>query len=282
MINLIPQSELVLNPDGSVYHLNLLPHEIGETIFLVGDPDRVSEVSKNFDKVSVKKQKREFITHTGNIGSNSVSVISTGIGTDNIDIVLNELDALINIDLKNRQVNSQLKSLNLIRIGTSGALQEEIEVDSMLVSSYGLGLDGLLWYYDIEPDEHLNIDFNLPHIKPYIIKSSPTLLKKFNNESLTGITATCSGFYGPQGRQLRAKTNTGGLVKTLNQLRINGKKITNFEMETSAILALAKAFGFNAISINAIVANRITNKFSSNPHATINKTILYTLQSLFG
>jgi uridine phosphorylase len=281
MINLIPETELVLNPDGSVYHLNLLPEDIGQTIFLVGDQERVPEVSKHFDRIEVKKNKREFFTHTGYIGQNKVSVISTGIGTDNIDIVLNELDALLNINLKTREVNPQPTSINLIRIGTSGALQENIPVDSILVSAQGLGLDGLLWYYDMQPDENIDFEFgnNLP--KPYLVNASFVLLNKFNQDSIKGITATCSGFYGPQGRTLRAKNNTLNLINKLKALNINGKKVTNFEMETSAILALSKLFGFNAIAINAIIANRITHQFSKNLKNTIEKTITYTLNSVF-
>ncbi len=281
MINLIPETELVLNPDGSVYHLNLLPEDIGQTIFLVGDQDRVPEVSKHFDRIEVEKHKREFFTHTGFIGQNKVSVISTGIGTDNIDIVLNELDALVNINLKTREINAQPTTINLIRIGTSGALQGNIPVDSILVSTHGLGLDGLLWYYDVQPDLALDFNFgnNLP--KPYLVNASAVLLNKFNQESIKGITATCSGFYGPQGRTLRAKNNTSNLINHLNALNINGKKVTNFEMETSAILALSKLFGFNAIAVNAIVANRISHQFSKNPKNTIEKTIAYTLNSVF-
>lgn len=282
MVDIIPESELVLNADGSVYHLNLLPHEIGDTVLLVGDPDRVPEVSRYFDKIEFKKQKREFITHTGYVGSNKVSVISTGIGTDNIDIVLNELDALCNINLQTREVNKKHHSLNLIRIGTSGALQPDIEVDSIVISSHGLGLDGLLWYYQIEPDLTIELDLGLPHVKPYLLKSDDALLARFNQQSVKGITVTCSGFYAPQGRQLRAPIKTKHLVQTLKNTQINGMQITNFEMETAAILALSKLFGFKAIAVNAIVANRITNIFSKKSHQTIDKTIRYTLESIFG
>lgn len=278
----IPDSELILNADGSLYHLNLLPQDIGRTIFLVGDQDRVPEVSKHFDTIDIKKGKREFITHTGTIGSNKISVISTGIGTDNIDIVLNELDALVNINLKTREVIAEKTQLNLIRIGTSGALQADIPVDSIIVSESAIGLDGLLWYYNLLPDLDLNIDLNLPHIKPYFINACQELVNKFDAKSIKGITATCSGFYGPQGRQLRAQNKAQHLVQTLNNLTINHKKITNFEMETAAIFALSKLFGFKATAVNAIVANRITNKFSINPKQTIEKTIQYTLQSILG
>ncbi|MDP3928512.1 MAG: nucleoside phosphorylase [Bacteroidota bacterium] len=283
MINKIPATELILNGDGSVYHLNLLPEDLGETVLLVGDPDRVSEVSKHFDSIQIKKQKREFITHTGTLGSNKISVISTGIGTDNIDIVLNELDALVNVDLATREIKSGKRDLNLIRIGTSGALQEDIPVDSILVSTHGLGLDHLLWYYQIEPDAdvaHLGKELGLDFLKPYFYQSHPDLLAQFDHRSLKGITATCCGFYAPQGRKLRANTQSGNLISSLQNLQLPQGKVTNFEMETAAILGLSKVFGFKAIAVNAIVANRITHQFSKNPADTIEKTILYTLDSL--
>jgi uridine phosphorylase len=283
MINKIPATELILNGDGSVYHLNLLPEDLGETVLLVGDPDRVSEVSKHFDSIQIKKQKREFITHTGTLGSNKISVISTGIGTDNIDIVLNELDALVNVDLASREIKSGKRDLNLIRIGTSGALQEDIPVDSILVSTHGLGLDHLLWYYDIAPDAdvaHIGKELGLDFLKPYFYQSHPDLLAQFDHRSLKGITATCCGFYAPQGRKLRANTHSGDLISSIQNLQLPQGKVTNFEMETAAILGLSKVFGFKAIAVNAIVANRITHQFSKNPADTIEKTILYTLDSL--
>ncbi|MDZ4668687.1 MAG: nucleoside phosphorylase [bacterium] len=279
----IPSSELILNPDGSIYHLNLLPEELAQTVILVGDPERVPTVSKYFDSIEIKKQKREFITHTGRLGSNRISVISTGIGTDNIDIVLNELDVLVNVDMATREVKSGKRDLNLIRVGTSGALQADISVDSMLVSTYGLGLDHLLWYYDVAPDldlSELREELGLDFLKPYLFQSSGALLSKFDARSLKGITATCSGFYAPQGRYLRAGIHSRDLVSKLSNLRIQGMRVTNFEMETAAILGLSKLFGFNAIAINAIVANRITHEFSKDTHAIIEKTIAYTLASL--
>ncbi|MCG9880877.1 MAG: nucleoside phosphorylase [Bacteroidia bacterium] len=283
MSDKIQESELILNADGSVYHLNLLPEDLGETVLLVGDPDRVPEVSKHFDRLEISKQKREFITHTGYLGSNRISVISTGIGTDNIDIVLNELDALVNVNLQTREIKSGKRELNLIRVGTSGALQAEIPVDSILVSSHGLGLDHLPWYYEVEPDfsvSNFGEAIGLNFLKPYLYKSDESLLNQFDARSIKGITATCSGFYAPQGRKLRANNRSEKLIETLQKLELPMGKVTNFEMETAAILALSKLFGFKAIAVNAIVANRITHKFSSEPHKTIEKTILYTLESL--
>jgi uridine phosphorylase len=280
----IPSSELILNPDGSVYHLHLLPQDLAPTVLLVGDPERVSQVSDHFDVVEIKKQKREFITHTGRIGSDRISVISTGIGTDNIDIVLNELDVLVNVNMETREVKSGKRDLNLIRIGTSGALQSDIPVDSILTSTHGLGLDHLLWYYDVEPDAdviELKNELGLDFLKPYLFNASASLLAKFDARSIKGITATCSGFYAPQGRFLRAGIRSKDLVGKLSQLRIAGNRDTNFEMETAAILGLSKLFGFEAIAVNAIVANRITQEFSSDPHKVIEETIKYTLDSLF-
>jgi uridine phosphorylase len=279
----IPSSELILNTDGSVYHLNILPEDLADTVLLVGDPERVPEVSKYFDKIEIKKQKREFITHTGFIGSKRFSVISTGIGTDNIDIVLNELDILSHVNMATREIKSEKRDLNLVRIGTSGALQADIEVDSILVSTHGLGLDHLIWYYDVEPDfdvSYLQKDLGLDFLKPYLFNASQSLLSKFDERSIKGITATCSGFYGPQGRMLRAGIKSLDLVQNLSNARINGLRVTNFEMETAAILGLSKLFGFQAIAVNAIVANRINHNFSTKAHQTIDQTIQYTLEAL--
>ncbi len=279
----IPESELILNPDGSVYHLNLLPGEIADTIILVGDPERVPQVSKHFDQLEMQKHKREFVTHTGRIGSKRISVISTGIGTDNIDIVLNELDILSNVNMATREIKSQNRDLFLVRIGTSGSLQEDIEVDSILVSTHGLGLDNLLWYYQVEHDaniSYLAAELGLDFVKPYLFKASEELLNKFDARSIKGITATCSGFYGPQGRQLRKTITAPDLVARLGKIRLDGNRVTNFEMETAAILGLSKLFGFKAIAVNAIVANRANHTFSKNGLQTIEKTIAYTLESL--
>jgi uridine phosphorylase len=280
----IAESELILNADGSVYHLHLLPEDIGDTIILVGDQERVPEVSKHFDQIFLKKQHREFITHTGRIGSNRISVISTGIGTDTIDIVLNELDQLCNIDLQTRALKSSKQDLNLIRVGTSGALQADIAVDSILLSTHGLGLDGLLWYYQHSPKfelGNLQEQLGIPFVKPYIFEANSELLAKFDNRSLRGITATCQGFYAPQGRSLRKQIVEPNLPQKLSEIRINNQRITNFEMETAAILGLSEIFGFKAISVNAILANRINHTFSLNPNKIIENAIVYTLDSIF-
>ena len=279
----IPSSELILNADGSVYHLHLLPEDLADTVILVGDPERVPQVSKHFDRIELVKQKREFITHTGYIGNERLTVLSTGIGTDNIDIVLNELDILSHVNMLTREVKSEKRDLKLIRVGTSGALQADIEVDSILVSTHGLGLDHLTWYYEVEPDKdviYLKDELGLDFLKPYLFNANADLLAKFDQQSMKGITATCSGFYAPQGRYLRAGIKSMALVERLSAIRIDGLRVTNFEMETAAILGLSKLFGFKAIAVNAIVANRITHQFSSNGQATIDKTIQYTLETL--
>jgi uridine phosphorylase len=283
----IPESELILNDDGSVYHLHLLPDDIAETVIFVGDPERVPHVSQHFDTVEVKKQKREFITHTGRIGNKHFSVISTGIGTDNIDIVMNELDALVNIDLKTREVKSQLTSLRIIRIGTSGALHTDIPVDSVIISSHGLGLDALMQYYtgtdDAETEALLDaIDdqLDLLFVNPYLCKADESLLKHFCSKYAAGITATCCGFYAPQGRMLRTAAQYPNLIERLQSVNINNQRITNFEMETAGIYALAAMMGHKALSVNTILANRASQQFSSNPSKTVERVITEVLEML--
>ncbi len=280
----IEESELILNADGSVYHLHLKPEDLGELVILVGDPDRVEQVSVHFDSIDTKKQKREFITHTGRIGNKRLSVISTGIGTDNIDIVLNELDTLVNIDLENRIVKANQVSLPIIRIGTSGSLQPDIKVDDILLSSYGLGLDSLMLYYEYESDlqtsnmlNEISSQLNLANIRPYLFKAPGRLSDFFNDEVKHGITATCCGFYGPQGRVLRSGARFNDLIARLNQLKAGATRITNFEMETAAIYGMASILGHRALSVNAILANRIEHRFSSNGLATIDKAIKMVL-----
>jgi len=285
MSTIIPESELVLNNDGSIYHLHLLPEELAETIILVGDQNRVAEVSKHFDKIEVKKSKREFITHTGYIGSKRISVVSTGIGTDNIDIVLNELDALANINLKTREVNAVPISLALIRIGTSGSLQNELNVDDTLISSYGLGLDSLMQFYDYEENDEISNMLNtideqleLLFVNPYLFKAPGELFSQFGKYFNSGITATCCGFYAPQGRMLRAEAKYEDLIKRLSNIEVNGLRITNFEMETAAIYGMATLLGHQAVSVNAILANRINHTFSQNPDLVIENTIKKVLE----
>jgi uridine phosphorylase len=280
-------SELILNPDGSIYHLHLLPEQLADTVILVGDPDRVPMVSARFDTIEHRVQKREFVTHTGRIGRRRFSVVSTGIGTDNIDIVLNELDAVANIDLKNRKVKDQLTSLRLIRIGTSGSIRKEIPVDSFLASTHGLGLDGLLHFYQKPKTSALlsalkrqmQPQWDFP-IKPYLSQCSKSLLRKLGTGMHQGITATNSGFYAPQGRSLRIPAKAQNYVDLLAEFEYKDLKITNLEMETAGIYALAQLMGHEAISLNAILANRASGTFSSEPNKVVERLIEHTLSQL--
>ncbi len=285
----IPESELILNSDNSVYHLNLLPHEISDTIINVGDPDRVSMVSRFFDKVEVRKQKREFVTHTGTYKGKRITVLSTGIGTDNIDIVYNELDALVNIDLAARVIKKELKSLNLIRIGTSGSLQADIPVDGFVFSQFGMGLDGLLNFYKLDNDKeeaeiveafrkHYPNEGILP--QSYIARCSGKLETALSEGMYKGITASCSGFYAPQGRVLRYELARQDFIPTLHSFKHKSQRITNFEMETGAMYGLAKILGHHCCSINAIVANRITNEHTHKGDETMNELIEIVLDRL--
>ena len=277
---IIKETELILNNDGSIYHLKLRPENISDNIILVGDPERVNVISDYFSKIECKVQNREFISNTGIYNGKRITVISTGIGTDNIDIVMNELDALVNIDFYTREIKNKKTSLNVIRLGTSGSLQKDIPVDSYVVSEYGLGLDGLLNFYKHNNagfDEKMteafikNTQWNQNHAKPYIVKASDKLLEKMGTISLKGITATASGFYGPQGRLLRIESSDILLNDKLSTFEYNGKRITNFEMETSAIYGLGSILGHQAITICTIIANRVTNKFSKDYKRAINK-----------
>lgn len=279
----IAESELILNPDGSIYHLHLLPEDLSSTIILVGDPDRVERVSRHFDTVQLRKQKREFVTHTGTLKGERLTVISTGIGTDNIDIVLNELDALVNIDLKLRQPKPQQSSLRLIRIGTSGALQPDIPVDAFVVSEYGLGLDNLMLYYQFEsqwPDGLLEFCRQLQLPSPaYASRCSANILSVMPEMWTRGITVTAPGFYGPQGRRLRAAPHHPNMLDELR--RYQGQpRITNFEMETAAIYALGSLLGHQCLSVNVIIANRATGQFSANPSKAVDNLIEAVLEVL--
>lgn len=281
----LQESELILNPDGSIYHLNILPEDIAETIFLVGDPDRVEEVSRYFDKIEIKKQKREFVTHTGYVGNKRLTCISTGIGTDNIDIVLTEIDALVNMDLNTRQTKEKLTALNFIRIGTCGSLQHDIPVDTFLASEYGVGLDGLLGFYNFEVSEEdqqflepiIPIVRNLG-VHPIIVKASDTLLNTVAKEIRKGVTLTNCGFYGPQGRTVRIAPKDKKYIDELSAITLLGnRKLTNMEMETSAIYGMSKLLGHHALSLNAILANRVDGTFSKDPHGATDKLIRYVL-----
>lgn len=283
----IAESELVLNQDGSIYHLNLLPENIAETIILVGDQGRVEKVSKHFDVIEFSTQKREFITHTGRIGSKRLTVLSTGIGTDNIDIVLNELDALVNIDLQKRKPKEETKSLNLIRLGTSGSLQEDLPVDSYLLSTHGIGFDGVFNYYEksaeIEDTEltdafMLQTDWKSTFPRPYIVEGSESLFNLLKDGTEHGMTATANGFYGPQGRQLRLKPTISDLNERLSKFSYNGQRITNFEMETSALFGIGKALGHECATVCAIIANRYRKEYSKNHDLTIEQLISFVVE----
>jgi uridine phosphorylase len=286
----IQPSELILTPEGKIYHLDLAPSQLAPTIITVGDPGRVEMVSKYFDTVETTAQHREFKTHTGIYKGKRISVISTGIGPDNIDIVFNELDALVNIDFEKRQVNRKLTSLDIIRIGTSGGLTPEIEVDSFVVSALGIGLDNVMHYYD-KTDKIFNRDFaqsfidhtqwNPDNSVPYAVEADKGLLKKLTSgKTIQGITITNVGFYGPQGRVLRAKLKDENLNEKLTSFRYKRKKITNLEMETATMYGMAKLLGHRAVSMNAIVANRASGSFSENASKTIDALIQYTLEKI--
>ncbi|WP_040281970.1 nucleoside phosphorylase [Psychroserpens damuponensis] len=285
----IKASELILNPDGSVYHLNLRPEHLASTIITVGDPDRVSSVTKHFDSVEFKTHKREFHTQTGTYKGKKITVISTGIGTDNIDIVFNELDALVNIDLEKREIKPDLTSLDIIRIGTSGSIQKEIPINSFLISEYAAGFDSLLHFYDSEHVQYFKISEALKtqthwfdkKSDPYVVKCSDRLLEKLTSDkTVTGFTATNVGFYGPQGRILRLPIQDNDLNDKLANFDFDGKSITNLEMETAGIYGISNLLGHNALSMNAIIANRATGEFSETPKELVNELIKYTLDKI--
>lgn len=285
----IKNSELILNPDGSIYHLHLKPSDISDTIIFVGDQERVGEVTKHFDSIDFEVQSREFKTQTGTYKGKRLSVISTGIGPDNVDIVLNELDALVNIDFETREIKATKTSLLIVRIGTSGALQPDIDIDSFVLSAYGMDINGMLQSYKIDTIKHPDIEAAfVAHTqwspqKPYpvIIQNSTHLEAKLKSEqTINGLTATCGGFYGPQGRVLRLELQDDSLNHKMDSFEYNGLRVTNFEMETSAIYGLSKLLGHEACSMNAILANRALGTFSKNPQATIEKLIIYTLNKL--
>jgi uridine phosphorylase len=285
----IAESELIINNRGAIYHINLRPEELANTIITVGDPDRVKEVSKHFDSIEVQQSHREFVSHTGYIGKKRITVISTGIGPDNIDIVLNELDALVNIDFTTRTIKPQLTPLTIIRVGTSGALQADIPVDSFVVSSHGLGIDNLLNYYRHNNNDeeqqiiqqfvaHTQLDSNFS--MPYITSASASVLKNFVSGFHHGITVTCPGFYGPQGRVLRLGLTHPSLIDRLTAFNFGNYRITNFEMETSAIYGLGKLLGHHCLSISAIVANRVKKEFSKDGAAAVENLIQKTLETI--
>ncbi len=279
----LPESELIINPDGSIYHLHLRPEQLADIVITVGDPDRVPMVSKYFDRVDEKVQKREFITHTGELKGHRISVISTGIGTDNCDIVLQELDALVNIDFRSRMPKPEHKPLTLIRIGTTGGLQHDGDVDSFVASSYGVGLDGLMHFYPFvnsanehmvyhELMEYTRHRLNFP-IRPYIAGADEDLINNLARNFTNGITLTCPGFYGPQGRSLRVDPSEPDMLDVLANFDYQGQRITNIEMETAALYGMANMLGHKAISFSVILANRRNGLFSKDPKACVDRLI---------
>jgi len=289
MNNIIAETELILNPNGSVYHLQLLPENIAENIIIVGDQGRVETVSRFFDTIDFKVQNREFVTHTGTYNGKRIMVISSGIGTDNIDILINELDAAVNIDLKTRMIKKDRISLNIVRIGTSGALQQDIPVDSFVVSTHGLGFDGLLNYYLDLPKvnenevseafiKQTNWHKNLPF--PYVVKGSEMLINKIGFDLIKGITATAPGFYGPQGRKLRLSPWVEDFNQQLTDFKYKENRITNFEMETSALYGLGALLGHQTCTVCTIIANRVAKKYSQNYHASVEQLIQLVLERL--
>lgn len=285
----IPPTELIITEEGRIYHLDLLPEDIGDNIILVGDQERVPTISKYFDRVELKRSKREFVTHTGLLNNKRVSVISTGIGCDNIDIVINELDALVNIDFEKKVVKKDHQSLNIIRIGTCGALQKEIPVDQFVLSTYGLGFDGLLAFYNpiYEDDEKALQKAFLQQIpwpkdanQPYFVRGSKILSEKIGKGMHHGITATANGFYGPQGRSLRLKTKLPDMNKFLNRFDYKNQKILNFEMETSALYGLSAMLGHHACTVCAVIGNRFSNTFSKDYKKAVENLVTSVLKRI--
>ena len=283
----IPESELIINPDGTIYHLQLRPEEVADTIITVGDPGRVEQVSRHFDNIQHKVQHREFLTHTGYLNNKRLTVISTGIGTDNIDIVMNELDALVNIDFNSRTVKDELTSLRVLRMGTSGTVSGEVPMDSIVISEVAIGMDGLMNFYELQNSiwETVYLEAFISHIKPYFKEVKPyiasadvALLEKFEKHYHKGTTITACGFYGPQGRSLRTKNEFKSFTEVISQFRHKHFRISNLEMETAGIYGFGKMLGHQCLSINAILADRASQAFSIDPQKVFDKMIEESLE----
>lgn len=286
---MIQSSELILNPDGSVYHLNLRPEHIANDIIFVGDQNRVEKITMLFESIEFSTQKREFKTQTGTYRGKRLTVISTGIGPDNIDIVMNELDALVNIDFETRMPKEELTSLNIVRIGTSGSLHADIPCDSFVMSRHALGLDNMLRSYVIDEITNVSIEdafikhtnWDLRKGRPYLVNCSEKLAEKIKSDKMhEGITATAGGFYGAQGRVLRLPIQDENLNSSMDSFEVDGFKITNLEMETAAIYGMSALLNHNALSLNAIIANRASGTFSEDSYKAVDELITYTLQKL--
>ncbi len=286
---IIKSSELVLQPDGRIYHLNLYPHEIANDIVLVGDPGRVEVIAKHFSEIEIDRQNREIRTITGYYKKKRITVLSTGMGPDNLDIAINELDALVNIDLKNRVAKDEHKTLNLIRLGTSGALQPDIDLNAFIVSEYAIGLDGLLYFYKdyrgvIDPAmtdsfiKYFDYPQDLPN--PYAVSASQNLLNKFQDGFVHGITLTAPGFYGPQGRELRLDVNYPSFFENIPNFKYKNNRIANFEMETSALYGLGSMLGHNTLTVCVAIANRFKKEFNDTYHEAVEELIVKVLDRI--
>lgn len=285
----LSEPDLIVNPDGSVYHLMLKPEQLADTVLIMGDPGRVHQVSSMFDKVDIRVENREFITHTGSYGGKRITALSTGIGTDNIDIVMQELDSLVNFDLSSRMPLSQRRKLTIIRIGTSGAVQPDIPLNSFGLSTHAMGLDNLIYFYR---DYKKIIDQGLtdafwkqvawdPRItRPYFVKGSETLIRRFQDGMVGGITITAPGFYGPQGRGLHLKLTDPDMIRKLQEFSWEGHRITNFEMETSALYGLGRLMGHEILTVCALVANRATGEYNPDHEPVIQRLIHRVLDAL--
>ncbi|MDO8967401.1 nucleoside phosphorylase [Algoriphagus sp.] len=277
----IPASELIINSDGSIYHLHLKPEQLASLVFTVGDPDRVALVSRYFDRVDFKINKREFVTHTGWLNGNRVTVMSTGMGTDNIEILMTELDALVNVDLQTREIKPEKKSLQIVRLGTSGSMQSDIPVGSLLASEIGVGMDTLMVYYpELAGNQSLakaiQVELGLSFL-PYQAPASVSLIEKLDQNFVKGVTLTCPGFYAPQGREVRLKPRFDQMIERLSALRIEDKTLTNFEMETAGYYAMGELLGHQMLSLNAIVANRPLKQFDPEADKTVDRLIQLAL-----
>lgn len=284
----ISDTDLILNADGSVYHLNLLPKHISDTIITVGDPNRVYRVSQHFDEVEFEMNKREFITHVGVYNGKRITVISSGIGTDNVEILLTELDALVNVDLKTREPKTKKRKLKIIRIGTSGSLQEDLAVGAHLISDYAVGLDTLMEFYELPSEDfETEISHDIKKViglsfDPYVVRGSEALQKQFGKDMIVGNTVTCPGFYAPQGRVVRASVRHAKLLENLTFYHHKPTDfwLTNFEMETAGYYALGRLLGHEILSANAIIANRVKNKFAKDPNQVVDELILKILERI--
>lgn len=283
------ESDLILNEDGSIYHLHLRPEDIPDLILLSGDPGRISKISDHFDHVDFKRQNREFVSHAGTLKGKKLLALSTGIGPDNIDIVMNELDALVNIDLNTREINGNRRSLTIVRIGTSGTLHADIPVGTLVTASHGMGMDGSLHYYrrlvdvtdhDLTREFIRQTDWPAFLPMPYIIPGTPSLIQKLSSRGILGITVTASGFYGPQGRELRLRSSFPGMLDSLAKFSYKNHRIVNFEMETSSLYGLGAMLGHEVATICVLLANRATGEYTRTMKEDEEKLISYVLDKV--